>query len=76
MSRLLYAPVIRPTAVSRKTRGGNKGKKDASAVAQKTDADHRRKGRPPKPDRPSASEKKFPCDFCQKRYGTKQSLQV
>ena len=36
----------------------------------------RRKGRPIKPDRPSATEKKFPCAFCQKRYGTKQSLQV
>ena len=39
-------------------------------------ADQKRKGRPPKPDRPSASEKKFPCVFCEKRYGTKQSLQV
>ena len=39
-------------------------------------ADQRRKGRPTKPDRPSASEKQFPCEFCEKRYGTKQSLQV
>ena len=39
-------------------------------------ADQKRKGRPPKPDRPSASERKFPCVFCEKRYGTKQSLQV
>ena len=42
-------------------------------------APSRRKGRPPKPDRPSASNriaKMFPCTFCPKSYGTKQSLQV
>ena len=47
-----------------------------SSVVEVLAADQRRKGRPTRPDRPSASEKKFPCEFCQKRYGTKQSLQV
>ena len=47
-----------------------------SSVVDVLAADKKRKGRPTKPDRPSATEKKFPCEFCQKRYGTKQSLQV
>ena len=47
-----------------------------SSVVEVLAADKRRKGRPTKPDRPLASEKKFPCEFCEKRYGTKQSLQV
>ena len=47
-----------------------------SSVVEVLAADKRRKGRPTKPDRPSASENKFPCEFCEKRYGTKQSLQV
>ena len=47
-----------------------------SSAVEVLAADQKRKGRPTKPDRPSATEKKFPCEFCQKRYGTKQSLQV
>ena len=47
-----------------------------SSIVEVLAADQRRKGRPTKPDRPLASEKKFPCEFCEKRYGTKQSLQV
>ena len=47
-----------------------------SSVVEVLAADKRRKGRPTKPDHPLASEKKFPCEFCEKRYGTKQSLQV
>ena len=70
-------PILQSTGVSFQIQDSSLQLPDGNRISsQDVDFVFERKGRPPKPDRPSASEKKFPCEFCEKRYGTKQSLQV